>query len=362
MHKETRPDDDDNDSIPPHPDTRPHLSYLRSEWTSQDLRAPGSNDEEQILPQRIILPAYTASSAIEDEVYRLQVGASGLCLTAMMITSLNGEGHVIQYAPPLLGLYWLVLTAIIIYTRHDSNMDHLLPLRLAQQGALFSVAIIIPTITTTTIASISSLLMASISLCLFFVTKRIQHANAIQQQHHIQQHASAQKVVDEAVHNLANRRFSFLSIVSQEVQDAALMVITTLEQFSPSTILTNTHELLSACSIAVPIASISAINTTIKQVCYISSHLQLLARLLQEGKHESTTAPSSSEIGPIRSNVSVEFDIGDLVQNVGDAMAGMAAKLDVNLILYHFDNGMHYTNVMGDEGAIRHGLLDVSVF
>ncbi|KAI7883243.1 hypothetical protein K492DRAFT_192773 [Lichtheimia hyalospora FSU 10163] len=353
-HLLQRSDDADNESIPPHPDTRPHLSYLRSEWTSQDFRAPGNNEREHVLPQQIVLPSCTPSSAIENEIHRLQLGASGLCLTAMMITSLNGEegNHVIQWVPPLLGIYWLVLTAII-YTRHDNI---LLP-ALAQHGALLSLAIIIPTITTR-ISCISCLIMTSISLCLFFVTRRIQYANSIQQRHYIHQHATAQKAVDEAVHNLANRRSSFLSIVSQEVQDAALMVITTLEQFSPSTILTNTHELLSACSIAVPIASISAINTTIKQVCYISSHLQLLARLLQEGKHESTTA-SSSEIETIRSNVSVEFDIGDLVQNVGDAMAGMAAKLDVNLILYHFDNGMHYTNVMGDEGAIRHGLLDL---
>jgi len=58
----------------------------------------------------------------------------------------------------------------------------------------------------------------------------------------------------------------------------------------------------------------------------------------------------------------VEFDIGDLLQNMGDALAGVASKLDVNFVIYHCDNSLHHTLVIGDEGAIRHALLNVSIF
>ena len=142
-----------------------------------------------------------------------------------------------------------------------------------------------------------------------------------------------------------NNQSEELEALSRELQEAARMVITTLEQFSPATILTNTHELLSACSIAVPIASISAIHTTAQQICYISHQL------------EQQQQPKQLE----PNNNAFTFDIGDLVQNAGDALAGMAAKLDVNLILYHADNGMHHANVFGDPEPIRHALLTVCI-
>ncbi|KAL0079985.1 hypothetical protein F4703DRAFT_1741144 [Phycomyces blakesleeanus] len=167
-----------------------------------------------------------------------------------------------------------------------------------------------------------------------------------------QEHDRLQTVVCDAVEEELCTRQTFLSTVGQEIQDAALMIITTLEQFSPASILSNTYELLSACSIAVPIASISAINTSVKQVCHVSSHLELVARLLREG---STSSADDS----IQSLVRQEFDIGDMVQNVGDALAGMASKLDVKLVIYHADNGLHHTHVVGDEGAMRHALLDL---
>lgn len=145
-----------------------------------------------------------------------------------------------------------------------------------------------------------------------------------------------------------NNQSEELESFSRELQEAARMVITTLEQFSPATILTNTHELLSACSIAVPIASISAIHTTAQQICYISHQLEPATTIDED-------SPSNNNNNPIA------FDIGDLVQNAADALAGMAAKLDVNLILYHADNGMHHANVFGDPEPIRHALLTVCI-
>lgn len=145
---------------------------------------------------------------------------------------------------------------------------------------------------------------------------------------------------------------SFLTTLANEIEDATVMLNCTLHFFSPSRILEGSHELLTACSIPVPIASISAINTTTKQVRYISSNLPLLARLsLAQNIVEDTIE---------RSTVQKEFDIGELLQAVGDAMAGVAAKLDVKLVIYHSDNALHYTNVQGDEDVLRHTLINVS--
>ncbi|KAF1797183.1 hypothetical protein FB192DRAFT_1291443, partial [Mucor lusitanicus] len=170
-----------------------------------------------------------------------------------------------------------------------------------------------------------------------------------------EQQRAAQQAIDRALEDYSGTRTLFLSTVSQEIRDAALMVMATLEQFSPSSILSNTHELLSACSIAVPIASISAINTTIKQACHISSHLNLVARMLRD----SSSLEDVPEQERIKSNVSQDFDVGELLQNVGDALAGMSAKLGVHFVIYHTDNGLYYPNVIGDEDAIKHALINL---
>jgi osomolarity two-component system response regulator SSK1 len=147
-----------------------------------------------------------------------------------------------------------------------------------------------------------------------------------------------------------------MKTVSQEIQDVALMVITTLEQFSPTAILFNTHELLSACSLAIPTASVFAINTTIRQVCHVSSHLHLLSRLVWQAWPRTNSNLIDNTLPELVTN---EFDIGELLQNIGDAMAGVAAKLDVEFVIYHCENNLHHTMVIGDEGAIRHALINV---
>ncbi|KAI9253356.1 hypothetical protein BDA99DRAFT_607523 [Phascolomyces articulosus] len=341
------------DSIPKQPQQQrpPYLANLRSAWSSHELKTGSTtvdtNAHDIGLP-RIELPPRQASShddLLQNEVKRLQLATPVASIAGLLIAggwhsmsllsvivawillySIDMESHrvVAQQALSVLTLVWT-----FIY--HNSNM---IQQQHHQQDGIISMI---------------SFGLVSAATCLSIVAGRI---DQVSQQQFKDERKRAQAFVNEAVKQLKDQRLSFLSTISQEVQDAALMVITTLEQFSPSSILTDTHELLSACSIAVPIASISAINTTIKQVCYVSSHLQLLSRLLNQ-------PPNQEEESAIQSDVRVEFDVGDLVQNVGDALAGMAARLDVNLVVYHSENGMHYTNVLGDEGAIRHGLLNL---
>ncbi|KAG2178461.1 hypothetical protein INT44_001613 [Umbelopsis vinacea] len=157
--------------------------------------------------------------------------------------------------------------------------------------------------------------------------------------------------IKSSLQDYDDKRSTFLTTLATEVEDATVMLTATLHYFSPSRILEGSHELLSACSIPVPIASISAINTTTKQVRYLSAQLPLLARL--------SLAQTDIDMDIELSTVEKEFDIGDLLQAVGDTMAGIAAKLDVKLVIYHSDNALHYTNVRGDEDVLRHTLINL---
>ncbi|KAI8343368.1 hypothetical protein BC941DRAFT_448170 [Chlamydoabsidia padenii] len=220
----------------------------------------------------------------------------------------------------------------------------------------------------------------SLGLCLFSVARRLDLADERQrlgfQQRFRNQHGLAQRLVNEQTYNYAERRLAYLSTVSNEIQDAALMILTTLEQFSPGALLNTTQELLSACSIPVPITSISAIHTTMKHVCHVSSHLQLMSCLVQESNnnnnnnnsrtsnddsvYDGASEPSrGTHQVPLQSHLRQSFDIGDFAQNTGDALAGMASKLDVNMVLYHSDNSLYHTRIIGDEAAFRHALLSL---
>ncbi|RUS13958.1 hypothetical protein BC938DRAFT_477594 [Jimgerdemannia flammicorona] len=193
------------------------------------------------------------------------------------------------------------------------------------------------------------------------------HAAYVRESHRKQsllqdEHAAAQKTFDRAITDYTERRSVFMTTVGQELQDATHMAIATLEQFSPVGLLGKNQELLSACSIPVPTASISALNTTMKHIRHLSSSLPALAKLLfvaEPGVRQIGT-PDINSLNA-KNEVRVEFDIGELVQNVGDAMAGTAAKLGVELVVFHLENALHYLNIVADEGGFRHTLTNVSI-
>ena len=55
-----------------------------------------------------------------------------------------------------------------------------------------------------------------------------------------------------------------------------------------------------------------------------------------------------------------DFDIGELLQSVGDTLSGAAAQAGVDLVLYHGDVGMKHVSVKGDECGISYVLSHVS--
>ncbi|RCH97005.1 ssk1 response regulator receiver [Rhizopus stolonifer] len=157
-----------------------------------------------------------------------------------------------------------------------------------------------------------------------------------------EQTAHQQEVVDKAIEDYTKQKRQSLVDTAEDISSVSSMIMDTLEQFAPPSVLSSTYELLSACSMAVPITTISAINTAVKQTRYIGSRLQALSDRLRDDK-ESTVHES--------------FDVGEFVQNIGDALAGLSAKLDIHFIVYHMDNGLHYTHIMGDEAGTRHAII-----
>lgn len=67
----------------------------------------------------------------------------------------------------------------------------------------------------------------------------------------------------------------------------------------------------------------------------------------------STKSPSSPAILS-------DFDVGEMLQSVGDVLSGLAAQVGVDLVLFHGDLGMKHIAVKGDESGISYTLSHVS--
>jgi osomolarity two-component system response regulator SSK1 len=364
---------------------RPKLGYLRSAWTTSDLFYQsylsattiddhhcdsGDDNIYHIRLPPLLLQDQEEEEDDNDEVLREifrmitvanVLSLSGTLSSCTFIISLMPSWpqvvrHYKDWMPhailPFYTLWWLFMILVLKNQRAEHLRQYL---NWTQASAIIMACtnLLIPHY------NLFFSALALLAAVIFGFAKRFLIASHLKHERLKQrltlEHERLQQAVNDHTDEFANHRSAFLTTVSQEIQDVALMVITTLEQFSPASILSNTHELLSACSLAVPIASISAINTTIRQVCHVSSHLQLLSKLTAQGWN------TDNALLPLPPLSLQEFDIGELLQNIGDALAGVASKLDVKLVIYHCDNNLHHKLVLGDEGAIRHALLNVSV-
>lgn len=150
-----------------------------------------------------------------------------------------------------------------------------------------------------------------------------------------------------------NSSFHELSV---ELADSVQMVIQTLLQISPPHLLDPAKEQFSACSLSVPNPSISAMLTTMKNLNYMSANLSTFA--------DDSRAPNycPATIIPLQNQVQGDFDIGEMLQSVGDAASGLAAQAGVDLVLFHADVGMKHVSVKGDECGISYTLSHVGHF
>jgi osomolarity two-component system response regulator SSK1 len=140
-----------------------------------------------------------------------------------------------------------------------------------------------------------------------------------------------------------------INALSVELADSYQMVIQTMLQVSPPQVLEFAREQYSAYSLSVPTPSMSAMFTAMKTLNYMSANLSRLF-------NDSESIGYSDGEGKIQ-NV---FDIGELLQCVGDALSGVVAQVGVDLVLFHGDVNMKHVSVKGDECGIMYALLHVS--
>jgi osomolarity two-component system response regulator SSK1 len=156
---------------------------------------------------------------------------------------------------------------------------------------------------------------------------------------------------------------------SLELADSVQMVIQTLLRLSPPQIFDPAKEQFSACALPIPTPSVSALFTVMKSLNFMSANMAAFSTPLSSLPCDP---PHGTENGcscdtPI-SNTSFQapqtqvhdFDIGETLQSVGDALSGMAADVVVDLVLFHGDVGMKHIAVRGDEIGISYTLSHVS--
>ncbi|KAF9019281.1 hypothetical protein BDZ89DRAFT_322422 [Hymenopellis radicata] len=113
--------------------------------------------------------------------------------------------------------------------------------------------------------------------------------------------------------------------ISEEFTDMCAVMVDALQQFCPSQILEPAKEQFAASSVSVPAPTLSALHCALKNISFIAQNLTTF------------TSRNLKGIGDARET----FDIGDLLQGVGDMLAGLAVKRKVELVIYHGDDNLH---------------------
>lgn len=143
-------------------------------------------------------------------------------------------------------------------------------------------------------------------------------------------------------------RFHELSL---ELADSVQMVIQTLLQLSPPQVLDPAKEQFSACSLSIPTPSVSAMFTSMKNLNYMSANMTAFSS-------DPSDPRASPPPGTLRS-VHDDFDVGEMLQSVGDALSGVAAQAGVDLVLFHHDVGLKHVAVKGDECGVSYALSHI---
>jgi osomolarity two-component system response regulator SSK1 len=159
--------------------------------------------------------------------------------------------------------------------------------------------------------------------------------------------------------------------LSLELADCVQTIIQTLLQLSPPQVFDPAKEQFSACALPIPTPSISALFTVMKSLNYMSANMAVFSAPLPSRPYDPSNQTSDAD--PFNSAISNaafrtpqtsahDFDIGETLQGVGDALSGMAADVGVDLVLFHGDVGMKHIAVKGNEIGISFTLSHVSQY
>ncbi|QRV87070.1 response regulator receiver [Ceratobasidium sp. AG-Ba] len=140
--------------------------------------------------------------------------------------------------------------------------------------------------------------------------------------------------------------FSGLSL---ELADTAQLIIQTLLQLSPPHLLDPAREQFSGCTLQMPTTSVGAMLTTMKGLNWMSVRLPGFVETKESGLDSVVEQDNGDET----------FDVGEMLQNVGDVLAGIAAQAGIDVVIYHADVGMKHVGVKGEEGGVAYVLSHI---
>ncbi|KAI0269319.1 hypothetical protein BC834DRAFT_865819 [Gloeopeniophorella convolvens] len=167
---------------------------------------------------------------------------------------------------------------------------------------------------------------------------------------------------------LPGPNLTHLHELSLELADSVQMVIQTLLQISPPQVFDPAKEQFSACALPVPTPSVSALFTAMKSLNYMSANMAAFSTPLRSSSPDPSPQTRNGDTGCATiSDTSLQapqgpvqdYDIGETLQSVGDALSGMAADAAVDLVLFHGDVGMKHIAVKGDEIGISYTLSHI---
>ncbi|CAE6452439.1 unnamed protein product [Rhizoctonia solani] len=137
--------------------------------------------------------------------------------------------------------------------------------------------------------------------------------------------------------------------LSLELADTAQLLIQTLLQLSPPQLLDPAKEQFSGCTLQLPTTSVGGMLHAMKGLNWMSIRLAGFVESEPNADLDSVLEESKEET----------FDIGELLQAVGDLLGGIAAQAGIHLVIYHADVGLRHVGVKGDEGGTSYALSHI---
>ncbi|KZT62141.1 hypothetical protein CALCODRAFT_490322 [Calocera cornea HHB12733] len=152
----------------------------------------------------------------------------------------------------------------------------------------------------------------------------------------------------------------YMRSLSLEIADSVQPIIQTLLQLSPPHILDPAKEQFSACTVQIPTASVSGLLTAMKGLNYLSARLAADGAAMDASVQGVAVGGREERLKALEAEDADEvFDIGEMLQAVGDTLAGLAAQAGVDLVLYHAEVGMLHVGVRANESAVAYLLAHV---
>jgi osomolarity two-component system, response regulator SSK1 len=161
-------------------------------------------------------------------------------------------------------------------------------------------------------------------------------------------HFDSPSIGSETSGTIPTTQSSPLQELPLELANLAQLAIQIMLPISPPHVFEPAKEQVSACALSVPIPSVSGMFTLLKKLNYISANMATFC------------LPNENGSPPPQATAS-DFDIGEMLQNVADAVSGAAAHAGVELVLFHGDVALKHIWVGGDEGGMAYLLSHVSL-